>query len=375
MSEIFDITELRDSIRSVLIDRAGDNIEVPDEEGRGLDRDLWQEMASLGWLSLIIPEEHGGLGLGLSHLAVLYEELGRDLASVPVLPTMLAAAAIAAGGNDAVQAQWLPRIATGECLAAVKLLDDFAVPELSIENRVDGVIDHVVFADVATLLLIPVRTGSATALALIDPSAAGVTVTQRPVVDLTRSVGRIALDSVAIDSTTLLALDERQWNMLADHAAMGLACDSVGGAAALLDRTVDYLKIREQFGRPIGSFQALKHRAADWKVKIEATTALARHAASLVEAGTGDASAVASGVKAYACDTYAAFCGDAVQLHGGIGFTWEHPCHLFLKRAKLSQQIFGSPTWHKDRAAQFSFEREVGATCPEAMPDSPLQMA
>ena len=138
---------------------------------------------------------------------------------------------------------------------------------------------------------------------------------------------------------------------------MGLACDAVGGAAALLELTVDYLKVREQFGRPIGSFQALKHRAADWKVKIEATAALARHAGALLSAGSADASAAASSAKAYAVDTYAAFCGDAVQLHGGMGFTWEHPCHVFLKRAKLSQQLYGSSTAHKERAARFAFDQ------------------
>lgn len=375
MSEIFDIVELRDAIRDVLGDRAGEGVAIPGEEGRGLDRALWREMAGLGWLGLAIAEEHGGLGLGLSHLAVLYEELGRDLASVPVLPTMLAATAIAAGGKAEVQAQWLPRIVSGECLAAIKLPDEAGIAELSIGNRVDGVVDHVIFADVATLLLIPVRTGFGTALALIDPSASGVAVTPRPIVDLTRTMGRIVLENVEVDPAMLLTLDARQWDMLADHAAMGLACDAVGGASVLLDRTVEYLKIREQFGRPIGSFQALKHRAADWKVKIEATTALARHAAALLEAGAANASAVASGAKAYACDIYAAFSGDAVQLHGGIGFTWEHPCHLFLKRAKLGQQLFGSSAAHKDRAAHFAFEGEIGAAAADTAPDSHMQMA
>ncbi|MFW2829209.1 acyl-CoA dehydrogenase family protein [Sphingomonas sp. ID0503] len=358
MSEMIDTEELREAIRGVLADRAGDSIEIPEEEGRGLDRALWEEMAGLGWLSLAIPEAHGGLGLGLTHLGVLYEELGRQLASVPALPTMLAAAAIAEHGDETMKARWLPRIAAGDCLAAVALPGEAGLPVLGPGNRIDGAVDHLAFAGVATLLLIPVRSAAGTALALIEPAADGVSVTPRPVVDLTRSVGHVTLSGVAVEAGALLHLDAQAWDALVNHAAMGLAVDAVGGAAALLDRTVEYLTVREQFGRPIGSFQALKHRAADWKVKIEAMTALARHAAALGEAGAEDASATASAAKAYACDTYAAFCGDAIQLHGGIGFTWEHPCHLFLKRAKLSQQLFGSSTVHKERAARFAFERQ-----------------
>ncbi|MGE4430935.1 MAG: acyl-CoA dehydrogenase family protein [Sphingobium sp.] len=356
MSEIFDTAELREAIRDVLTDRAGDSFDIPGEEGRGFDRDLWREMAALGWLGLAIPEEHGGLGLGLSHLAVLYEELGRQLASVPALSTMIAASLIAAHGDAAMQARWLPKIAAGEVVAAISLPGDGNMAEASPDGRINGVIDHMLFADVATLLLVPVRDAAGMGLALLEPATPGVSVEPRPLVDLTRSMGRVTLDNVAADPVMALLLDERDWDVLADHAALGLACDAVGGAAVLLDMTVEYLKIREQFGRPIGSFQALKHRAADWKVKIEATTALARHAAALGEAGAADASAVASAAKAYACDIYAAFCGDAVQLHGGIGFTWEHPCHLFLKRAKLSQQLFGSSARHRDRAAYLRFE-------------------
>lgn len=367
MSEMLDLATLRESVRDVLVGRRGDAIEMPGEEGRGLDRALWDEMAALGWLGLAIAEDQGGLGQSAAHLGVLYEELGRELASVPVIPTMLAAAAIARHGDAALQAAWLPAIASGACLAAVSLPAEGGQARLEADHRLSGVVDHVAFADVATVLLVPVRAPAGTMLALIRADAPGVTVTPRPVIDLTRSMGRITLDAVTVFPDALLALDEAGWAALADHAAMALAADAVGAAAVLLDRTVDYLQIREQFGRPIGSFQALKHRAADWKVKIEAMTALARHAAALVAACGEGASATASEAKAYACDTFAQFAGDAVQLHGGIGFTWEHPCHLFLKRAKLSQQLHGSSAVHKDRAARLAFgplDRDARAVSP-----------
>jgi alkylation response protein AidB-like acyl-CoA dehydrogenase len=320
-------------------------------------------MASLGWLALTIPEAHGGLGQTIAHLAVVYEELGRDLASVPFLPTMLAATAIARHGDAGTAERWLGAIAAGDCLAAAALPGEGGEVAI-VDGRLSGTVDHVAFADVADLLLVPVRDGGESRLALVSAGAAGVTVTPRPLVDLTRSMARITLDGVAPEA--LLPVDRTGWEALVDHAALALACDAVGASAALLERTVDYLKIREQFGRPIGSFQALKHRAADWKVKIDATTALARHVGSLLEEGGGAVSASASEAKAYACDIFAAFAGDAVQLHGGIGFTWEHPCHLFLKRAKLSQQLHGSSTAHKERAARYAFDRDAAVPAPRS---------
>lgn len=355
MSDGLDIGELRQAIREVLADRSGGVIAIPEDEGRGLDRALWSEMAGLGWLALPIAEDFGGLGLGLPHLAVLYEELGRELASVPILPTMLAAAAIGTHGSAEQQARWLPAMATGECLAAI------ALPGAEAPVRRDGatllgVVDHVSFANVADLLLVPVAgADGAQSLALIARDAPGLGVTPRPLVDLTRSMGRITLDGVPAEAVDWLEPGDAGWAALLDHAALGLACDAIGGSDELLERTNEYLKIREQFGRPIGSFQALKHRMADWKVRIEAVRTLVRQAALVVDGGQADASQRASGAKSYACDVYAGFAADAVQLHGGIGFTWEHPCHLFLKRAKLSQQLFGNGKFHKDRVATLAF--------------------
>lgn len=359
MSDLgIDVGELRIVVREMLDEHhAAVGDQVPGEDGRPLDRPLWEKMAELGWLALSISEEHGGLGLGHAHLAVLYEELGRHLATVPVLTTLLAAEAIGAAGSAGQKSRWLPTIAAGQAMATLRLPDDAGpVPALDGGNRISATFEHVPFADAADLLLLPVMDqDGAVAFALIEPRREGVLISRRPIVDLTRSMGVVTLQDVALTADDLVRVPEAVLEQLRNHACMATACDSVGGAAAILELTIEYMGVRQQFGRPIGSFQALKHRAANWKVLLEATIALARHCADALAAGEEESSALASSAKFYASDVYAALAGDAVQLHGGIGFTWEHVCHLFLKRAKLNQQIFGSASLHKDRVARLAF--------------------
>ena len=358
MSEEFaiGIEELRDSVRQVLDEHlAATGDAIPGEDGRPVDAVLWQQMTELGWLSLCIGEDHGGLGLGAAHAAVLHEELGRALASVPMLSTLLAAEALARGGSAAQQAAWLPRLAAGEIMTAIQLpRDGAALPRLS-DGRLSGRWLHLLFGDVASLLLLPVETDTGIAFVLLDSGSDGLTVERRPTVDLTRSLAEAVADDVAIGEEQVLPLDVVLADHLRNQSAAALACEAVGAAAAILARTIDYMGVRVQFGRPIGSFQALKHRAANWKVVLEAATALARHAADAIAAGEPDVSSIASSAKFYACDIGAAIAADAIQLHGGIGFTWEHVCHLFLKRAKLNQQLFGSSTEHKERVARLAF--------------------
>ena len=166
MSDLLGIEELRETVRGVLFDRAPDTIDIPDEAGRGFDVALWKEMATLGWLGLAVPEVHGGLALGIGHLAVLYEELGYHLASVPILETMIAATALSRHGDAEMQARWLPAIVTGECRAAVAFSKTSGMPTIGSDNRITGALDHVAVGDVATLLVVPVRGASGIALAL-----------------------------------------------------------------------------------------------------------------------------------------------------------------------------------------------------------------
>lgn len=369
MSDAIEPRELRDNIRDVLSDRRGGVYSIPEAEGDACDTALWSKMADLGWLALPLPETVGGLGLGMRHLGVLYEELGRDLSAVPALPTMMAASALSR--HDA-SVSWLEKIGAGEIRAAIALpaTHDFLSAK---DGRITGEVADVAFADQAGLLLLPVLHDGKMALGLFPADLDEVRITPRTLVDLTRTAADVAIDNVPARDIELVLPSDAGWAALLDHAAIGLASDAVGGSHALFEMTVEYLKTREQFGRPIGSFQALKHRAADWTTRIDAMTAHARNAAVQATAGGTAASAAASAAHVLACNTYEAFAADAIQLHGGIGFTWEHPCHLFLKRANFAAVMFGSVKDHSDRVAELLFEMRVDSAWLEHA--GPLQEA
>ncbi|MET0657596.1 MAG: acyl-CoA dehydrogenase family protein [Steroidobacteraceae bacterium] len=355
-----EIAELRDAIRE-LLSAESDSRAVR----RALADDvsfrprLWSKMAELGWFGIGIDAEAGGLGLGFESLAVLYEELGRHLTPIAVGQTLLAAEALKLGDNEALRTQWLPVLAAGETSATIALPQVNGILSSTRGTaglRVEGTLEHVIDASDAHLLLLPMTDGTgARVLAAVARSDIGVTVCERPCIDQTRTLSAISVLNTPVAETQILHLQPKAWNTLLDHASLAVACDAVGGAARILEQTVEYMKTRVQFGRPIGSFQALKARAAHWKIQLEAATALTGRAVEMFAVGDPEQSRWASDAKFYACDTYAAIAGDAVQLHGGIGFTWEHDCHLFLKRAKLNQVLYGTSTQHKERAAEMLF--------------------
>ncbi|MBL8546426.1 MAG: acyl-CoA/acyl-ACP dehydrogenase [Hyphomonadaceae bacterium] len=351
MDEALDLLELRNAIRGALNDRA---ITIPGEQGRPVDRELWSDMAALGWLGLGVSADDGGLGQGYAHLAVLHEELGRITASAPTLTTLTAASLIAAHGSSVLRKDVLPDIVSGALTASVA--DPLRTKVSMRDGRISGMVEDVLFAADVDLLLAPTEAG----FVVIRTAQEGVKVTSQAIVDLTRRVARVQLDAVSVSKDSAIGLNAAGRANVEDQLAVAVACDAVGGAQAIFERTIDYLGIREQFGRPIGSFQALKHRAAHWKVQLEAAAALVRQAALAVGAKES-ASALASSAKFYACDLYAAVAEDAIQLHGGIGFTWEHPCHLYLKRAKFNQVLFGSSTAHKERIARLAFTESVAS--------------
>ena len=353
-----ELEALRTGIRDVL-EREASRDRVQGFVGGGLTlyQGLWAKASELGWLALAIPDEHGGLGLDFAALAILYEELGRFVAPLPLVGTMLVAEALATAGSPEQQALWLPRIAAGEipaspavhCSEATGVSMTGAGSMLSLSGHADDLIEGAT----ARLLLIAATEADGTPRhVLLEPEADGVTVVVEPTMDQTRHLARVQFENTLIPADRLLPGPAGALNdALLTHAALALACDAMGGAAAIFELTIDYLKIREQFGRPIGSFQALKHRCADHKVALEASGAVVREAVAKRASGAPDAPLYAAMAKFYACDVYAAIATDAVQLHGGIGFTWEHPCHLFLKRAKLNEALFGAAAAHADRAA------------------------
>lgn len=358
--------EIRDTVRDLLQsegDLAVARLEPP-RRRQALD-DLWQKVAGLGCLGLGIAERYGGLGLGFSQLGVLYEELGRHLSPLPVMTTLLAADAIATGGDEEQRVRWLMDIAGGSLrvgLALPKALQ--ALPRLEKDRTVVGSVSDVLCADHVDEVVVPVQDERGPCLAILARSDAALEVIPCASFDVTRMLCEVRLKGADARGGRLIRLHEDLWRRLLDHVSVALACDAVGGAARILEDTVSYLGTRRQFDRPIGSFQALKHRAASWKVMLEGARALARHATELLADQDPARSTMASCAKVSGCETYVGIAGDAVQLHGGIGFTWEHECHLFLKRAKLNAVLFGSALQHRERAAQFAFADVLTAPDP-----------
>ncbi|MET0378487.1 MAG: acyl-CoA dehydrogenase family protein [Spongiibacteraceae bacterium] len=349
--------ELRDSLRAFLV------AECSSEKLRKMFSDpaaqqaFNQNLAELGWTAVAVPEAQGGMDLGLTELAMVYEELGRCLAPSPLLPTQLVVDALVRFGTSAMQDQYLPRIAVGELYASVSLPDRTPALDLTVEGeqvKIDGRAEFLLNGADAGLLLLAAHDGDGKLTwVLLDVTASNADIERRNTLDLTRHFATLSCDALTLPIASVLATGDSALalqNRLIDHAALALASESNGAAQTIFDKTIEYMKTRTQFDKPIGSFQALKHRVASLKVKMEAAKAATRAAVQHV-VSDDDASKWASIAKFTACDTYEAVAYDAVQLHGGIGYTWEHDCHLFLKRAKLNQQLFGDTQWHRDRTA------------------------
>jgi alkylation response protein AidB-like acyl-CoA dehydrogenase len=307
----------------------------------GIDRELWQIFCcELGLAGVALPEAHGGAGLGMVEFALLAEAAGAQVAAIPLLNVAASARAIAAGGSEGQQAEWLPGIASGEIIAASS-----SNPDLVVENdRLTGqvlLVPHGGIADVFVL-----RRGDRSWIVRAD--APGVAVQCHTTMDQTRPLATITLDNTPGDplpdpAAALAAAHEGGW--------ICLAAEALGGAQACLDRTVAYAAERVQFGRQIGSFQAYKHRLADMMVEIEQARSAVYWAACAVDEGSLDAPLALHAAKSFCADTFFRCAGDMIQLHGGIGFTWEHDAHLYFKRARSIQSMLGGGNWHREQIA------------------------
>lgn len=305
----------------------------------GFDRETWARLCGeLGLAGVLIDERHGGAGLGMVEFASIAEAAGAQVAAVPLLGLAMASRALRAGGSADQQDQWLPALANGETVAAVAL--DAAVEIAG--DRLSGRIDFVAHGAVATLLVVA-RGADAW---LVDLRGPGVTVTPVTTMDQTRPYARIDLDDAPAT-----ALADGAAAAAREAGIVCLATEALGGAQAALDRTVAYAKDRIQFGRQIGSFQAYKHRLADMMVEIEQARSAVYWAACAVDEESPEKPIALHTAKAFCADCYAMVAGNAIQLHGGIGFTWEHDAHLFFKRARAIQSMLGNANWHRDRIA------------------------
>jgi alkylation response protein AidB-like acyl-CoA dehydrogenase len=331
------------------------------DESDHLDADLWAAMAEQGWPAVELPEAAGGLGLGLVETVVLCEQLGRHLAPVPFLGTVLAGLAltwaVADGeitgatslGHDDV-AGWIERLSTGDAIGAVAWSRrPGAVTARSDGGRwtASGRSDLVVYGPAADLVVVFAEAEGSPALVVLAPEASERPAPE-PAMDRTRSVGWLVL---ADRPVVRLGGPDRAGALL-DRAATAASAEMLGAAEHVLEMTVAYAKDRVQFGRPIGGFQAVKHRCADMLVDVEGMRSATYYAGWAVGAGDPDAAAAASVAKVWSSDAARRVMASGLQVHGGIGFTWEHDLHLFLKRSQLDQMSFGDAGLHRERLAR-----------------------
>lgn len=331
----------------------------------GAARQLYAAIAGLGWNGLIVPERYGGAGLGTLDMAVLLAETGYAAMPGPFLfSSALAASALVHGGSDEIKERWLPALAAGTAIGTVAITernDGLAPAAMAASARregsgwlLGGTKMFVPYAHAAGFIVVVARTGPSPAdvgLFVVEADAPGVRVRMLRGLDLTRRVCALELDGVAVRSEAELEGGAALYARLLDIGAVAIAADSLGGMDRALSMAVEYSKVREQFGKPIGSFQALKHAAAEIVAELEPARALLWYAAYAQDAGARDAPRAAAMAKALLCAVYMRGTDRAVLMHGGIGFTWDHDIHLWFKRARFNESFFGSPAYHRERVA------------------------
>jgi alkylation response protein AidB-like acyl-CoA dehydrogenase len=332
------------------------------EELELFDAGIWRQGADLGWTAMLVPAEYEGGSVTeqpLVDLVVLAEELGRELNPGPFLPCNVVADAVARFGTDVQAKEHLPRIARGEATCAWCLSSDGSPEPSAIEVRatrvgegwqLNGVARYVHGAGIATLLLVTAKDAEDAIVNLLVPRpTAGLSERAIAGLDLTRRFAEVRFDDVSVPASAELAGGWAVVDRCLALATVLQAAESVGAADLVFTSTVEYLKKRVQFGRTIGSFQAIKHRVADLLLDLEGMRAAAHYAALALADGLPDAAEAVATAGAYVDDTFAHLCGEALQLHGGIGFTWEHDVHLFVRRAKVNQVLYGDGAWHRER--------------------------
>jgi len=300
-------------------------------EAEKYDDDAWKEMCELGWAGIFIEEEHGGQGLGIVELVILMEELGYALAPVPFLSNAAAGLALQFAGTDEQKERWLPGIASGEARGTVGMLRD-------------GEARLVPDADSAEVIVLIGFDGSTSVV-----EAASAEIEPFETMDRTRRFARVRAGGGEPLGGDCFAAGDR--------IATALAAETVGVAQKAMEMAVEYARERKQFGRPIGSYQAVSHRCAQMLLEVEGSRSGAYYAAWCADAEPDSLPAAASGAKAYSSDAGWRVCGSSLQVHGGIGFTWEHDLHFFLKRAKTNAMLYGSAREHRERVASLALAK------------------
>jgi alkylation response protein AidB-like acyl-CoA dehydrogenase len=346
---------LQDAVRSYLRDRFGPAqvralYDAPESDG--VPADLWKALGEQGWLAVMVPEEHDGIGLGLLDASVIGRAFGAGTVPGPWLSTVLLGEALRLAGSEAQQKATLPRLAAGEVKGAVALLSPGSsatpagAPVTTTGDSLSGRLSLVEHAGVADVLLVAATDGG---LFLVDPRGNGVTVTPHETLDRTSRLFTVELDGAAgerLEGSSPEVLQD-----LLDRAAVLAAADLVGIARKAVTDTVEYDKTRVQFGKPVGSFQAIKHDLADLHIAVTFAEHAASYAAHAIDSARPDAALAASIAKAKAGDVAGDAVGAMIQYHGGIGYTWEHDSHIYFKRAKRLQYAYGDASQHRERIA------------------------
>ena len=342
------------------------------DSDRGFSDDVWQEMAQMGWAGIAIDEEFGGLGYGYTGLGLLLEQVGRNLSASPLQSTVLVAATLVAQlGNAQQKEQWLPAIAAGDKLVTLALQEgSHHAPQQCVLSATPDGEDYllngskvlVLDAGAADSFIVIARTAGAAgdeqglSAFLVDADTAGLAIERRSLVD-SRDAGALILDGVRVPAANLLGTVDEAWdglNRALDIANIGLASELLGLSTEAFERTVAYLKERKQFGRVLGSFQGLQHRAAEMFAELELARSIVLQALHSIDGGEQELSLLASAAKAKLCEVAQRATNEAIQMHGGIGMTDEHEIGFFIKRARVAQHTFGDYNYHLDRFATLS---------------------
>jgi alkylation response protein AidB-like acyl-CoA dehydrogenase len=360
----FDLNDEQQAIRSTAKDflasrYKSERVRELAESERGFEESDWKEMVELGWAGLALPEEWGGQGLGMVDLAVVMEEMGYALAPSPLLSNTVVGLALSTCASDQQKERYLRPLAEGEARGTPALYDEgtpATVGQFAMEAGTDG--DEVVLdgtkvlvmdAEASDFFLVATSDGRRH---IVDRDADGVSVTREPGIDLTRRLHSVSFDSVRVPAADTMPAEGGDYKPVFDRACVALSAELTGVAQRALEMAVEYAKDRQQFGRPIGSYQAVSHRCAQMLLETENARSVTYYAAWVADAEPETLPLAASMAKAYASDAGWRVAGSSIQVHGGIGFTWEHDLHFWLKRAKADGAMFGDANWHRERVAE-----------------------
>ena len=354
--------ELRETAREFFAKHSDEAaVRATMETEDGFDRHLWDLMATqLGLQALLIPERFGGAEFSFTNMQIVLDEMGRALVCAPFLSSaVMSVAALLASSDDDACADLLPRIADGSMIATLAVTDengwwDATNNDVHAEKQGDGWLLtgrrwFVLAGHTADLVLVAAQTSSGPGLFAVRRQSPGLTAVRLETLDMTRTLADIEFDGVAGTLVGSQGDADRIVRRALAAGLAGLAVEQAGTARRAMEMSVEYAKVREQFGRPIGSFQAIKHKCADMLLEVESATSVAYAAGQAIDDDSEEAVMLASMAKAYCSEALSHVAAENIQVHGGIGFTWEHPAHLYFRRAKSTEMLLGNPVYHREQ--------------------------